>query len=545
MIKTFDLVKIFLNETYRFSGKGNGARSAKKNSKAALILILCLVPVYMIMFTSSYVAMFGNYVGNIEIFDKVTYTICFLTNLAALFFIVLSGNMMAMSEKDNDVLATLPIPERKIVSAKLITAMIIESIFSIYIGTCGLIAYIIVGNISFNGILILLITPILSTVIPTVLFSFLILVIKKAIQKSKYKRIIELVGLVLMMIFIFALSFLISMNTSMTGENGQVDIELLNKMIGIYEKFMTYYPPLILIKIGVETSNVLFTILYAVVVILIFIGFVLIFEKYAFKFMVYEKTNNGSNKKDKVEYKKDKIFNCLLRKEFSKLFSDNLYIINVLFMPALVIIGSIVLAFFSRSMIIPIDEEGLYTINISHILYPFILLILAMMSLSSAFTLSLENRSTWLLKTLPIDEKDIFKSKAVFNFILYLIPALICYIAFIIGALPPFILALSTIVLAFGAIFYTTYLNQYINLKHPAIDLEDKFVIKQSSSVMISSFLMVGEMLIIPGLGVALYIFTGMIWLTVLILGIILSLLGLLFYLLIRKNGTKLYKKFA
>ena len=70
MIKTFDLVKIFLNETYRFNGKGNGARSAKKNSKAALILILCLVPVYMIMFTSSYVSMFENYVGNIEIFNR-------------------------------------------------------------------------------------------------------------------------------------------------------------------------------------------------------------------------------------------------------------------------------------------------------------------------------------------------------------------------------------------------------------------------------------------------------------------------------------------
>ena len=247
MVKTFDLVKIFLREMYKFNNKTINKR--KNNSKGLLILLIVLVPIYLLMFVSNFIQIFtslGN--GVVDVFDKSIYTIVVLVSISSLFFIVISGNQMVMTEKDNDVLGTLPIPERTIISAKLITAMIIESFFEIFIGISGLIAYIVVGNITLNGLLVLLIAPILSIVLPTVLFSFLILAVRKAIQKSKYKRVLELLGLVLMIIFIFGLSFMISMTTS-AGEMDNQDI--LTVMMNVYETFMTYFPGLIIIKLSI------------------------------------------------------------------------------------------------------------------------------------------------------------------------------------------------------------------------------------------------------------------------------------------------------
>ena len=202
-----------LKELYKIDN--NKAKSrGRNNSKTLIVLLAVLLPIYLFVFVANFMGLFDAYQSAVDISDKCVYSIVVLTSLSSLFFIVISGNQMAMTEKDNDVLATLPIPERKIVSAKLITAMIVESFFEIYIGIAGLIAYIIVGNVTLNGILILLFAPTFSIVLPTVLFSFIILAVRKAIQKSKFKRAFELFGLVLMLIFIFAFSFTMSIATS-------------------------------------------------------------------------------------------------------------------------------------------------------------------------------------------------------------------------------------------------------------------------------------------------------------------------------------------
>ena len=421
MVKTFDLVKIFLKEMYKFNNRTINKR--KNNSKGLLILLIVLVPIYLLMFVSNFIQIFtslGN--GVVDIFDKSIYTIVVLVSISSLFFIVISGNQMVMTEKDNDVLGTLPIPERTIISAKLITAMIIESFFEIFIGISGLIAYIVVGNITLNGLLVLLIAPILSIVLPTVLFSFLILAVRKAIQKSKYKRVLELLGLVLMIVFIFGLSFMISMTTS-AGEMDNPDI--LTGMMNVYETFMTYFPGLILIKLSIEQNNILFFILYVVLMIGLFAVFTVLFQKFAFRMMVYEKINNQQNKKDKIEYKNSTIFKTLLKKEFTKLFNDNLYIVNALLLPVFAVIGAILIAVFKNDMIMEVDGDTAF--NFTILIFPIILVILSMMTLTSSFTLSLENKCTWFLRTLPIDEKTIFKAKAAFNLILYYVPGIIIF----------------------------------------------------------------------------------------------------------------------
>ena len=69
MVKTFDLVKIFLKEMYKFNNRTINKR--KNNSKGLLILLIVLVPIYLLMFVSNFIQIFtslGN--GVVDIFDK-------------------------------------------------------------------------------------------------------------------------------------------------------------------------------------------------------------------------------------------------------------------------------------------------------------------------------------------------------------------------------------------------------------------------------------------------------------------------------------------
>ena len=136
-------------------------------------------------------------------------------------------------------------------------------------------------------------------------------------------------------------------------------------------------------------------------------------------------------------------------------------------------------------------------------------------------------------------------AKAVFNLILYYVPGIIIYAIYIITVLPNFLEAFGTLCLMVGSSTLTTYINQFINLRHPAIDMEDKYVIKQSTSVMIASFLIIGEMFLFPGLIVGMYFATSSFGIGFILAGVILFLFGLLFIYLINKNGKKLYKRFC
>ncbi|MBP5342702.1 hypothetical protein J6Y73_02110 [bacterium] len=537
MVKIFDLVKIFLGEMYRFGSKSNQKR--KSNSKALLILLIILIPIYIYSFSINFSEVFSQYKTVVDNYDKVIYQIVVLVNISSLFFIILSGSRLSMTEKDNDVLGTLPIEEGKIVSAKLITAMILESFFEIFIGISGLIAYLISGgnDITVNGIIILLFAPLLSVILPTILFSFLIMVLKKAIQKSKFKRTFELFGLVLMIVFILGFSTLYSSMLSM-------DPLFLENTIIAYENILTYFPLLIFIKLAIQTGNIIYFLIYALILITLFIIFVLLFKRFAYRMMVFEKSTNQSSKKDLIEYKKKDLFGGFIKKEFGKLFSDNLYILNTLIMPIIMIVIAVVVSVSSDNLLIEDVESGI-TINLYWLIGPIMIMLISTMSLSSGFTLSLENKYVWIVKTLPINPKIIFRSKALFNLILYFIPSTIIYALFLIFGSPTLGIAIGTFLILLSSGFFTTYIYQWINLRHPAIDMEDHEIIKRSSSVMICSFIILGLFFLMPGSLFSLYILTSSYELATIFSGLLFFLLGLIFFLLVEKRGIKEYKNFV
>ena len=150
MLKTFDLVKIFLKERNFSAGlRGKKDTEKTKNSIGMIIFLVIIFLFYTIFFTYSYYNNFSVLKETLENYNEALFSIVGLVNICSLFFILLSGNNLSLSEKDSNILGVLPIDEKKILSAKLIVAFIYESFFQVFIGLTALIGYLIVVKCSF------------------------------------------------------------------------------------------------------------------------------------------------------------------------------------------------------------------------------------------------------------------------------------------------------------------------------------------------------------------------------------------------------------
>jgi len=297
---------------------------------------------------------------------------------------------------------------------------------------------------------------------------------------------------------------------------------------------------MIFIKLGLEGANVLYILLYAVISLFLFYLFILIFNKFAYRLMLSYKFTREEKKKGPIEYKKKNPMAFLINKEFGRMFSSNVYLMNILIMPIMAIIGAFYLSFSSsvRTAILSFTD-----FNAAAYITLGMIILIELFIFTSAITLSLEGKYLWLIKSLPIDRKDIFKSKVIFNMIIQNISSIIILIimaiAFRLDANWIIGILVFTVATSYGSSVY--YLR--INLKHPKLDASDIIIIKQSASVMIvslTSFLIAGvEALIFYVLQTAISPIASLYLVSALNIFV-----GLMYHLSIKKKGQKYFDAF-
>lgn len=539
MAKVFTLVKVFLFEAFNFNKYKEKSKNGKNKGLGIAILMAVLLIVYGYVFVNMFLPILSMGTNDGITTDNLLLIPIFMISMIAIMFIFLSGNMLSFSDKDMSVLGPLPIDEKKIVSAKLIVAYIFESVFQIYIGACALIAYFIVGNISFIGILSMLAAMFLSPIVPMVLLSFLILVIRRGIQKSKHRRALEMVmgfiSITLVMAFSFSISFISSFIGAGEGAEGLTNLSALMNPIN---SIAQYFPFVFFLKMGFDTGSILYPIFYIISNVLLAYVFVLAFNKFAYKLMLNYKYTREEKVKGPIEYKKKNVQMYLLKKEFKRMGSSNIYLSNIIMMPVLLVI-------FSAATIFIDDIKAITSLapGAGGYIAAALVLFSTLFIFTPAFTMSLEGKYLWIIKSLPIKTDEIFKAKIIFNMILQIVPSILIIIfssiAFKLSWVWIVCLLFFSIASAFGSSVY--YLR--VNLKHPKLDATDMIIIKQSTSVMIvslTSFLILGAEVLIY------YVLTLGVTdeAALLMMGALNALIGVIYAYVLKKKGAKLFEAF-
>ena len=176
-------------------------------------------------------------------------------------------------------------------------------------------------------------------------------------------------------------------------------------------------------------------------------------------------------------------------------FSIPIYVTNTIIGPAIILLGSLATLFFGKDEILRVLE-----INASEeftlILVIGFLIGTTTLSCTTNSSISLEGKSLWILKSLPIKVMDIFKGKIILNLILVLPVTIIASIIF------KFTLGYSYLELLYVVVLTTIYvtiisiIGIIANLFFPRLNWTSATqVVKQSFSVflvMLSSLVIIG-----------------------------------------------------
>ena len=106
-----------------------------------------------------------------------------------------------------------------------------------------------------------------------------------------------------------------------------------------------------------------------------------------------------------------------------------------------------------------------------------------------AVSLSLEGRNLWVVESLPISKRTLYKGKMLFNICMVLPVSLICSVIFIISLRVNVVKALLYIVFAVASVTFSTVFGMFINICFPNYQWENEVVVvKQGMSSMIGIF---------------------------------------------------------
>lgn len=498
------------------------------------LLIFGFVTLYMFVFT--------------QLFDEVG-----APNFIFLFAIVISAlitfistltkaNVYIFRTKDYELLMALPIKPSLIVASKIINLYILNFLFVFTI--CGAvdISYFIVCGFDLSILLLSLIVIILLPLFPTVLSSFIAFFLGFIPLKQKTKNILSTILYIVMTIILLVFYF------SMLDVT---DEEFIANMSMMYTKIGNIYFLGLWAFEGMFKKDIIKLLLYIIVSIASFIIYVLFVGKFFKKFNSLVNKNNSKTNytldKQKYNESKGEVF-TLLKKELRMYLGFPAYILNTIVGPLLSIITVVMFALQYENLKVTIEvlfkelniavDENIFIVLMALINVLFVSLVT-----TTSASISLEGKSFWILKTLPVKTTSIFLSKIIINLLINVPIVIINMIICSIVIKGNIFIILGAILIPVIYSFAGSFLGLYFNILKPNFNYDNPIKpVKQDLPVLFS--MLVGFVIAFLGVG-SLFALVMILDLSiVLIIEIIIALIILtISSLLLFKKGIKRFEK--
>lgn len=448
-------------------------------------------------------------------------------------------NSYLFASKDFDMLMALPIKTKIIFLSKVINLLAVNYVMFMYFYIPSVIAYAIFNTTNFLFWLFAIIgffiipLPIISV------FGFISCQIGKIKISQNAKKVLSII---LYLCLTIAIVFLAMQTTNGTDDEKVFFENMYNSL-----KNGNYLGYLLALGIRGETTNFVAICSGSLIIFLLFFY-------YASKNYLFVNSNQKSNlnKQKKYEYKdsisrgKSSVKLALLRKEIYGYFSVPIYVVNTIIGPILSLVFTYFLISQSKAEYLKIGEKY---IEMQMILPPLVILLMVFsISLSSttSSSISLEGKRLWILKTLPVKEKDVFNAKVLVNLLITIPFIIINNIIFLLMKdfyLNVFQIA-SSFILPILIVLIISKVGLYINILLPKLEYEQPAqVVKQSLSVLVTMLVATLLVLIILGSALITYVLTKNMTITYIATYVVCLLMYIIISLILQTSGKKNYNK--
>lgn len=533
MNNLFKLLKVnFINN---FGLNAFIIKDDKKQKKKALgkLMVALMVPIVFIYISSVYSMLLADMLKEVGAMEILILLGIIGSSFSVLFTSVYKAQGSLFASKDFDMLMSLPISDRVIFTSKVIDLLSLNWIFTACVIIPPFFIYFMNNGENLVGFIVMtIIAIVLLPLIPIIIGSLGAFIISYFASRFKYKNLISILGSTIIFLIVFLFSFKIQDLFKSLAENSNNMIEILGVI----------YPPSIYLVKALVNNNIIEFLKFAGISIVPFIIFIILFSRQ------FKKINSklGENFKKEENFKVSKLetngqLKALYLKELKGYFSIPIYVLNTAFGMILLLVGSIAIFFVDESKIAMILGFPGMASKIGLLVLALMIFCIGLSSTTPA-SISIEGKNLWVLKSLPIGEKDIFLSKILVCLTITVPAVIVANILFAIGLKFLIIDILWNLILSLIYCILSAVIGIIINLYLPKLQWSSPtVVVKQSASVlvnMIFTFLSIG----IP---VILFMLLPNIQLN-LFLGINLGLIVLILWgaiMILKNKGSQLFYK--
>ena len=453
--------------------------------------------VLLLIFAFLYLAYYVYYIsesfmpGLIEL--KVPNLLFGLMFLIVSIFIITSNILrvkgILFDFKDHDLLFSLPIKRNTILLSKLTSLYILNLLYTILFMVPSFIAY--TKYLSFANpvlyFLLLFIIPIVPMVISIIIGIFISLLTSKFINKTVGSYVVNLT----IIVFAFFISF--KMNSMTTMDMATFSSNSINS-VGKFYPLVNNYLRLI------TEFNFKDLLLFLLIPVILLILMIIVLNN------LYDRIRNGLIKSHtssdyKIKnYQVNKPLFSLYKKEIKRFFSNSMYPLNTIFACLLLILMIIGIILFNENSIAKLFNISEFSGFLKNQVVMIMCLVCALSSTTHC-AISLEGKSFWITRMLPIKGSKILLSKILVN-LTFLLPTILISSTFfgiyLHLELTDFILLY---LLPISYAFLMSQMGLLFNLLDPKFDYTNEIqVIKQSLPVFLT--MIIGIILVIVPLSI-------------------------------------------
>ncbi|MBR5731384.1 MAG: hypothetical protein IKX89_05505 [Firmicutes bacterium] len=495
MLKTL-LRKDFLS---LISGFLNDRRKGKRRS---VIGVIAMAFIFLILFVSVGAAFMGfsAFIVDALLPDRGWLYMALIFSgglVAGLFGSVFTTYTTIYKSKDSQMLLTMPIKPGTLLLSKMITVYLLTLLFTV-IGTLpGVINYWIhmkpsAGTV-LTGIAAIMLLALFTTALSCVLGWLVALVIRHIPNKNAGTVIATLAFMILYYVVYFRIQKILQ--------------SILLNIDSIEHGIKGYVYPIYKLGLGAAGDGMSLLIFAAISIVLFAIVYLVLSRSFL---GIVTRTDKVRSKVYTAKIVREKgSFGAILGKEFRHFLGSPAYMLNgalgTLLMPAAAVF-LIIKAKDVNTLIEMLSFQGLHFLIASYLplLLGTAMCFISTMNALTAPSISLEGKSLWLTKSLPLDTRTLLRAKQALHLLLTVIPALILLaaVAAVFDLTPLEILRVGLMSVVF--IFFISALGLMANLLMPNLKWSTETeAVKRSGSALISIF---GSWGILIVLG-ALYIF--------------------------------------
>jgi len=452
------------------------------------IVLYAMIMVYCVFICIGY--------GESGIISSAPLMCALIISLIGFMFTLFKTNGYLFNFKEYDMLMSLPFEAKTVAGCKFLYMYLKSLPWYLSISIAMIAGYAIYENSPFFVYPVWLVLTFFLPVIPMLLASFLGFLIARISAGFRKTNIVQTILTFVFVIFCFGSRFFVE--DMFRDDKVQQTMESIS---GATANVAKYYLPAAWFNSAVTRFSAVDILLLIAVSAVLFVGLFSIVGRSYRNINSALKSHAAARKFRMQEQKKRGVVNAIAFKEFKRLTGSTTYMVNGAMGEILALLFSLVVLIFGFDKIIGTITQGApLTAKMLQPAIPFTVYFFIGMVATTACSPSLEGKNFWIIQSLPIEMKTVYKGKMLFNMYLTVPFMELSILLLCIAAKVPVLNSVLYMLLGFSLCCFSTAWGCVCGIKHMKLEWENEVeVIKQGSAV---ALYMLPNMFVVMGITV-------------------------------------------